>query len=79
MKNDAVISHIGRTVKDASAYLQTITEVLDSRALTESKYITLKNGSVLRLSSNVVIAPENRGYLGRFWLFEDVTKESSRE
>jgi HAMP domain-containing protein len=79
MKNDAVVSHIGRSVKDASAYLQTITEILDSRSLTEAKYITLKNGSVLRLSSNVVIAPENRGYLGRFWLFEDVTKESANK
>ena len=29
----------------------------------------------LRLISNIVIAPESNGYLGRFWLFEDVTEE----
>lgn len=75
VKNDVVVSRIGQSVKDAAAYLQAITEILDTRSQSESKYITLKNGRILRLSSNVVVAPEDRGYLGRFWLFEDMTKE----
>ena len=75
MRNDAMVSRIGLAVTDASQFLHAVTAILDSRSLSASEYINLKNGRILRLTSNVVIAPESRGYLGRFWLFEDVTQE----
>lgn len=75
MRNDAMISRIGQSVADASAFLQAVTAILDTKSESEAEYINLKNGRILRLRSNVVIAPESRGYLGRFWLFEDVTQE----
>jgi diguanylate cyclase (GGDEF)-like protein len=37
----------------------------------------LKDGRILRLISNTVVAPENRGYLGRFWMLDDVTEEKT--
>lgn len=77
VRNDAMVSRIGLAVTDASQFLQAITAILDSRSQSASEYINLKNGRILRLTSNVVIAPESRGYLGRFWLFEDVTQEIS--
>jgi len=77
MRNDAMVSRIGLAVSDASQFLQAVTTILDARSQSESEYINLKNGRILRLTSNVVIAPESRGYLGRFWLFEDVTQEIS--
>lgn len=77
MRNDAMVSRIGLEVVDASQFLRAVTTILDSRSQSASEYISLKNGRILRLTSNVVIAPESRGYLGRFWLFEDVTQEIS--
>lgn len=75
MQNDAMVSRIGLAVADASQFLEAITTILEGPSRSAPEYINLKNGRVLRLTSNVVISPENRGYLGRFWLFEDVTQE----
>lgn len=77
MRNDAMVSRIGLAVTDASQFLQAVTAILDTKSQSDSEYISLKNGRTLRLTSNVVIAQESRGYLGRFWLFEDVTQEIS--
>jgi diguanylate cyclase (GGDEF)-like protein len=75
MKNDRLLLRITQHVADADSALKAITSILASRKLTDPAYITLKNGRILRLLSNVVIAPESSSYLGRFWLFEDQTKE----
>jgi diguanylate cyclase (GGDEF)-like protein len=75
MKNEAMMFRIGQIVADAAAFINNISEILESRKLTEPKYFALKDGRTVRLISNVVITPENNGYLGRFWLFEDVTEE----
>jgi diguanylate cyclase (GGDEF)-like protein len=75
MKNDRLLLQITQNVADADTALKAITSILASRKLTDPAYITLKNGRILRLLSNVVIAPESSNYLGRFWLFEDQTKE----
>lgn len=75
MQNDTMIRRIGLAVADAGQLLEAITTLLDSPSGAAPEYINLKNGRVLRLTSNVVISPENRNYLGRFWLFEDVTQE----
>lgn len=75
MKNDAMLLRVGQIVAEADTFIRLISEILETRKLTEPKYITLKDGRTLRLISNVVISPENNGYLGRFWLFEDVTEE----
>ncbi|MBU1424847.1 MAG: diguanylate cyclase [Gammaproteobacteria bacterium] len=75
MKNDAMLLRIGQIVADADLFIKLIAEMLETRKLTEPIYFALKDGRTLRLISNVVIAPENNGYLGRFWLFEDVTEE----
>lgn len=77
MRNDTMLSRIGLAVTDASEFLHAVTAILDIKSQSAPEYINLKNGRILRLSSNVVIAPESRGYLGRFWLFEDVTQEIS--
>jgi len=77
MRNDAMVSRIGLAVTDASQFLQAVTAILDTKSQSDSEYISLINGRTLRLTSNVVIAQESRGYLGRFWLFEDVTQEIS--
>ncbi len=75
MKNDRLLLRITQNVADADSALKAITSILASRKLTDPTYITLKNGRILRLLSNVVVAPESSSYLGRFWLFEDQTKE----
>ncbi len=75
MKNDRLLLRITQNVADTDSALKAITSMLASRKLTDPAYITLKNGRILRLLSNVVIAPESSSYLGRFWLFEDQTKE----
>jgi nitrogen fixation/metabolism regulation signal transduction histidine kinase len=75
IKNDAMLFRVGQIVADAASFLKIISEILESRKLTEPKYFALKDGRILRLISNVVIAPESHGYLGRFWLFDDVTEE----
>jgi len=75
MKNDSMLLRIGQIVADADSFIKLIAEMLETRKLTEPIYFALKDGRTLRLISNVVIAPENNGYLGRFWLFEDVTEE----
>jgi diguanylate cyclase (GGDEF)-like protein len=75
MKNEAMMLRIGQIVTDAAAFIKNISEILESRKLTKPKYFALKDGRTVRLISNVVITPENNGYLGRFWLFEDVTEE----
>ena len=74
-KNDSMLLRVGQIVADADSFINIIAEILETRKLTESKYFTLKDGRILRLISNVVVAPESNGYLGRFWLFDDVTEE----
>ena len=75
IKNEAMLLRIGQAVAEADTFIKIIAEILETRKLTDPKYFTLKDGRTLRLISNVVIAPESSGYLGRFWLFEDVTEE----
>jgi diguanylate cyclase (GGDEF)-like protein len=75
MKNDAMLLRVGQLVAEAGVFMSTIAEILETRKLTEAKYLTLKDGRTLRLISNVVISPDNNGYLGRFWLFEDASEE----
>jgi diguanylate cyclase (GGDEF)-like protein len=75
MKNEAMLLRVGQAVDDADTFIKLIAEILETRMLTDAKYFALKDGRTLRLISNVVIAPENSGYLGRFWLFDDVTEE----
>lgn len=74
-KNDSMLLRLGKIVADPDTFISLVAEILETRKLTEPKYFMLKDGRTLRLISNVVIAPENNGYLGRFWLFEDVTEE----
>jgi diguanylate cyclase (GGDEF)-like protein len=75
MKNDRLLLRISQSIADTDSALKAISAIIASRKLTDPAYITLKNGRILRLLSNVVIAPESSSYLGRFWLFEDQTKE----
>lgn len=75
MKNDTLLLRLGQIAAEADTFLQSIAEILETRNLIEPKYITLKDGRSLRLISNIVITPDSNGYLGRFWLFEDVTQE----
>ncbi len=75
MKNDSLLLRIGQLAAEAGPFLKTIAEILETRKLTEPKYVTLKDGRILRIISNIVIAAESRGYLGRFWLFEDATED----
>jgi diguanylate cyclase (GGDEF)-like protein len=75
MKNDRLLLRITQSIADTESALKAISSIIASRKLTDPAYITLKNGRILRLLSNVVIAPESSNYLGRFWLFEDETKE----
>ena len=58
MRNDALLLRIGQIVAEADTFLKTIAEILDTRKLTEPKYFTLKDGRIVRLISNIVIAPE---------------------
>jgi diguanylate cyclase (GGDEF)-like protein len=75
MKNDTLLLRIGQIVVEDDSFFKNITEILDTRTLTEPRYLMLKNGRVLRLISNVVGSSESKHYLGRFWLFEDQTEE----
>jgi PAS domain-containing protein len=75
MKNDALLLHLGQIAANPADLLKTITNILEARMLSEPKYVVLKDGRILRMISNTVVAPDNHGYLGRFWLFEDMTKE----
>jgi diguanylate cyclase (GGDEF)-like protein len=75
IKNDTLLLHLGQVVAEADSFFKSITEILDTRTLTEPRYILMKNGRVLRLISNVVSSSETNRYLGRFWFFEDQTEE----
>lgn len=75
MKNDMLLLRIGQIAAEADSFLKTIAEILETRKLIEPKFVALKDGRILRMISNTVIAPKSSGYLGRFWLFEDVTEE----
>ncbi len=78
LRNEALLTFLGQIVAEADVFLKSVAEILASYTLSEPKYLELKDGRILRLTSNTVIAPENRGYLGRFWMFEDVTQEKLR-
>jgi diguanylate cyclase (GGDEF)-like protein len=78
MKNETLLLLMGQIVADADFFLKTVAEILETRVLTEAKFIALKDGRILRMISNTVIAAESHGYLGRFWLFEDATEEKKR-
>ena len=75
LRNDALLLRLGQFVADADSFLKTVADVLETRTLTEPAYLTLKDGRILRMISNTVIAPEINRYLGRFWLFDDATEE----
>jgi len=75
MTNDSLLLRIGQVVAEADAFFKIIAEILETRTLTEPKYIALKDERILRVISNTVVAPESDRYLGRFWLFEDATEE----
>jgi diguanylate cyclase (GGDEF)-like protein len=77
MRNEAFLSCLGQIAAEADAFLKSVSEILATRILSESKFVVLKDGRILRMISNAVIAPDNRGYLGRFWMFEDVTEEKT--
>jgi len=77
LKNDAMLFHLGKIVDDASELLKAVSKILESRVLSEPKYIKLKDGRTLRMTSNAVVSPDDRGYLGRFWLFEDMTQDKT--
>ena len=76
MKNDAMLLHLGQMVANADDLLKAVAKILEVRTLSEPKYIELKDGRILRMISNAVVAPDHRGYLGRFWLFEDMTRDN---
>jgi nitrogen fixation/metabolism regulation signal transduction histidine kinase len=78
MKNDAMLLSLMRLAADANAFFKTVAEILETHKFIESKYITLKDGRILRVISNIVIAPENNAYLGRFWIFEDATDDQKK-
>jgi len=78
MRNDALLLRIGQYVSEADTFLKTVGEILDTRTLTEPAYFALKDGRILRMISNTVIAPEINRYLGRFWLFDDATEEKKQ-
>jgi diguanylate cyclase (GGDEF)-like protein/hemerythrin-like metal-binding protein len=75
MRNDALLLRIGQQITEADSFLKIVAEILETRTLTEPAYFTLKDGRILRMISNTVIAPEINRYLGRFWLFDDATEE----
>lgn len=75
MKNDSMLLRLGQIAAETDSFLKIIAEILETRNLVEPKYVALKDGRILRLTSNIVIAPESSGYLGRFWLFQDATEE----
>jgi diguanylate cyclase (GGDEF)-like protein len=77
MKNEALLSRLGLIAAEADNLLKDVAQILGTRQLSEPKFVSLKDGRTLRMISNTVIAPENRGYLGRFWMFEDVTEEKA--
>jgi diguanylate cyclase (GGDEF)-like protein len=66
---------LGKLAADSDSFLRTVTEILETRKLVDPKYFALKDGRILRVISNIVVAPESSGYLGRFWLFEDATED----
>lgn len=77
MKNEALLSRLGLIAAESDNLLKDVAQILGTRQLSEPKFVALKDGRTLRMISNTVIAPENRGYLGRFWMFEDVTEEKA--
>lgn len=77
MKNDIVLLRAGQIVVNAGTFLKDIAEILETRTLTEPKYVELINGRVMRMISNVTSNAEHAGFLGRFWLFEDLTEEQN--
>lgn len=75
MKNDVLLFRIVQCASETDAFLKIIAEILETRTLTEPKFIELRDGRILRMISNTVQADQGQRYLGRFWLFEDVTEE----
>jgi len=75
MRSETLLLRIGQVVTEADSFFESISQILETRTLTEPRYLTLKSGRVLRLISNVVRSTETNHFLGRFWLFEDQTEE----
>ena len=75
MKNDTLLLRVGQIATEADTFLSDVEQILETRELTEPKYVGLKDGRILSMISNVVNDPNSSGYLWRFWLFEDVTEE----
>lgn len=75
LPNDALLARVEPIVEQPGALIAAVSAILETRQFAPARYISLKNGRVLRMTSNVVAAPQQPGHLGRFWMFEDVTRE----
>jgi diguanylate cyclase (GGDEF)-like protein/hemerythrin-like metal-binding protein len=78
MTNEELLLRAAQRSTNADSFLQAIAEILETRELVEPKYVCLKDGRILRMTSNVVPAGKDDAYLGRFWLFEDATDEQQQ-
>jgi diguanylate cyclase (GGDEF)-like protein len=75
VKNDILLMRASRLAADADAFIGTVAAILQTRELSGPHSVALKDGRILQMTSNVVSASDAPGFLGRFWLFEDVTEE----
>lgn len=77
LPNDALLARVGDVAERPVQLRAIVREVLAGHAPLQAAELPLKNGIILRMSSNVVRAPEEDKPLCRLWLFEDITREQA--
>lgn len=77
LPNDALLARVGDVAERPEQLRAIVREVLAAHAPLQPTELPLKNGVTLRMSSNVVLVPEDGKPVCRFWLFEDITREQT--
>ncbi|WP_018411898.1 sensor domain-containing diguanylate cyclase [Methyloversatilis thermotolerans] len=75
MRDAVLIERTAQMRMEEDAYREHVREVLSARSATEPHDILLKDGRIIREQSALVPASASGRFLGRVWLYEDVTAE----
>lgn len=74
MRDEVLLERIDGLLLDGNAYRAHVESVIRSREVTQPFELALRDGRTLSDASAVVAGPSPIMYIGRLWIFEDVTE-----
>jgi diguanylate cyclase (GGDEF)-like protein len=78
LKDSALIAHARHELEQPDAFVQRLDAALMEYGISPPFDTKLRNGRVIRSCSCVVPDAAGKRYIGRIWIFEDVTEEHAR-